>query len=92
MKKYLKLDVVLSVLFFLDCTVVSVAFVHYSYAWADYYSVFLEHAMRVLGFMGSVFFPCLLVYGFCTMKTDDIIEDLHRTYSELYEKSVGEAE
>lgn len=91
MKKYLKWDVVLSVLFFLECTVVSGAFIHYSYDFVGAPGL-LVYAVRVLGFIGVVFFPCLLVYGFCTMKTDDIIEDLHRTYSELYEKSVGEAE
>lgn len=63
MKKFLSLDFILGVVLFVGMTVVSVAFVHYSYAWADEYPKWLEHAMRIVGFIGTVFFPVRLATG-----------------------------
>lgn len=57
MKKYFEWDTVLGTILFLGMTVVSVAFIHYSYAWADEYPVWLEHLMRVAGYAGTLLFP-----------------------------------
>ena len=61
MKKYLTWDYVLGVLLFVGLTVASVAFVHYSYAWAEEYPLWLERAMRIVGFVGTACFPTKLV-------------------------------
>lgn len=84
MKKYLTWDFVLGVLLFVGLTVVSVAFVNYSYACAEEYPLWLERAMRIVGFVGTVYFPAKLVWAITEMRNDDVIEDLQNAYNELW--------
>lgn len=84
MKKYLTWDFVLGVLLFVGLTVASVAFVHYSYAWAEEYPLWLERTMRIVGFAGSVYWPAKLVGVITEMRNDEVIEDLQNAYNELW--------
>lgn len=63
MKKYLKWDVVLGIVLFIGMTVVSGAFVHYSYANVDEYPAWLSVSMRIVGFVGLIVFPTRLATG-----------------------------
>lgn len=84
MKKYLTWDFVLGVLLFVGLTVASIAFVHYSYAWAEEYPLWLERAMRIVGFAGSVYWPAKFVGVIMEMRNDEVIEDLQNAYNELW--------
>ena len=55
MKKYLCWDVILGVVFFIDCIVVSIALVTSSYSAGDN-PEWLIRAMRIMGFVGIIFF------------------------------------
>lgn len=87
MKKYLTGENIFAILFFAACAFVSGAFLHYSYVNAEYGPEWFIHLMRVGGFIGTVFFPCLLVYGVHELMTDEIIEDLERDYNALWQDS-----
>lgn len=84
MKKYLTWDYVLGVLLFVGLTVASVAFVHYSYAWAEEYPLWLERAMRIVGFIGTLYFPAKLVWVITERRNDEIIDELQSDYNELW--------
>lgn len=88
MKKFLTWDCILAVVLFVGFAIVSGAFIHYSYAWADEYSELLKYAMRVVGFIGIVFFPTKLVAGFMEIINSDVIDDLQEQYNELWQQTV----
>lgn len=83
MKKYLNWDFAGVAVLMIGCAVACIAFVHYSYAWSDEYSVALKYAMRIIGFVGTVFFPTKFVSFIVELENEEVIEDLERDYNEL---------
>ena len=84
MKKQINWSGVLAVVLFLGFTVVSVSLVHYSYAWADEYSEALKYAMRVIGFIGSIYLPAKFIWAIAEVRHDREIEDLISSYDALW--------
>ena len=89
MKKYLTWDAILGVVLFVGCAVVSVAFVHYSYDWADEYTPALKYSMRIIGFIGTIFFPAKFVACVKEVRHDEEMEQLNQDYynewNEMYD-------
>jgi len=88
MKRFLTWDGILFTVLFLGFTVVSVSLVHYSYAWADEYSVALKYAMRIIGFIGTIYLPTKFVAVAMEVVNDEVIDDLQNSYNELWQQTV----
>lgn len=91
MKIHVKWDCILAVVLFIGAAFMSGACIHYSYALADEYSELLKYALRVVGFIGVVYFPARLVAGLNELQNTEIIEDLQDSYNGLCQEFVKKA-